>query len=783
MLCCPICGKEAYLSTEILFGIAGIGMKPSFRPTLIVGILLFSIASHAQKQALPPARAAGGGAVLEILADRQRKEGDLFFAEGNVELRYAGMRLTADRVTYNAKTRDAKVQGHVVFERENQHLEAESAKYNLETGRGNFTRVKGTFHAERQFSGAEQAEILASPNPFYFEAQEVERISEDAYVVRRGWVTVCEPNRPMWTFYASRVRIHPRGKARLTNAVFRFLKIPALYLPVASAPVGRLRESGFLLPHFSNSNNKGFIFGDSLFLAPADWLDFTLGAELLSRRGVAQRAEIRARPGEESFLNASYFAINDRGITDPSGNRIRHPGHTAHLDAVTKLRHGFRAVVDINALTSQAFRLAFSETFHEAVVSEVKSTAFLTNSSGGLYWNLFTTQYKNFISVSPEQAVVLRSAPGFELSSPVRALPRLPVYFSWDASLEGLRRSDTNLETSEMVRRFNLAPQVTMPIHLGHFLQIVPAVGVGLTSYGGQLTGGTFVEKGLNRFTQQASVDIRPPSFARVWNTPGRRLGDRVKHVIEPRIVYRYVNGVRDLNRFVRFDALDTLTDTSELEYSLTQRLFTRRNSEDSVREWVTWKVAQKYYFDPTFRGALADGQRNVFASFTSLSAFSFADRAKRFSPIISDIRINPGGPYEAEYRLDFDPHEGRVTASGLAVNSRPYKEFFLGLAHYSVRHSAILAPFSNQIRFQMGYGAVNRRGLNVLWGASYDFRQKFFQNNVVQVSYNGACCGIAVEFRRLALGPIRAENQLRLAFSLANVGTFGNVRRLERIF
>jgi LPS-assembly protein len=579
------------------------------------------------------------------------------------------------------------------------------------------------------------------------------------------------------------VKINPRGKARLTHAVFRLFRVPTLYLPTASAPVTRLRESGLLLPHFSNSNNKGFIFGDSLFLAPTDWLDFTLGAELLSRRGVAQRAEIHARPSEESSLNASYFAVNDRGITDPSGNRIRQPGHLAHLDAVTKLGHGFRLVADINALTSQAFRLAFSETFQEAVLPDVNATTFLTNNSRGLYWNLFAAQYKSFTSISPEQTVILRSAPGWEFRSPDRPIPRLPVYFSWDASMEGLRRHDPEIETSEIVRRFNLAPELTVPIHLGDFLQILPTVGVGLTNYGGQLVDGVFVKESFNRFTQHASVDIRPPSLARVWNTPGGLLGDRVKHVIEPRIVYRYVNGVRDFARFVRFDALETMTDTSELEYSLTQRLFTRADSEGSAREWVSWKVAQKYYFDPTFGGALAEGQRNVFASFTSLTAFAFADRAKRFSPIISDIRFNPGGRLDAEYRLDFDPREGRVTASGLAVNSRPYKEFFLALAHFSVRNQPVLAPISNQIRFQMGYGSINRRGWNVLWGASYDFRQKFFPNNALQVSYNGACCGIAVEFRRLALGPIRAENQFRLALSIANLGTFGTVRRQERIF
>jgi hypothetical protein len=45
--------------------------------------------------------------------------------------------------------------------------------------------------------------------------------------------------------------------------------------------------------------------------------------------------------------------------------------------------------------------------------------------------------------------------------------------------------------------------------------------------------------------------------------------------------------------------------------------------------------------------------------------------------------------------------------------------------------------------------------GWNASFGVSYDFRQQFLQNQLVQVSYNGACCGIALEYRRLALGPV----------------------------
>jgi LPS-assembly protein len=52
-----------------------------------------------------------------------------------------------------------------------------------------------------------------------------------------------------------------------------------------------------------------------------------------------------------------------------------------------------------------------------------------------------------------------------------------------------------------------------------------------------------------------------------------------------------------------------------------------------------------------------------------------------------------------------------------------------------------------------------------------------------VQVSFNGACCGIAIEYRRLALGSVRSQNRFHIALIIANMGTFGNLRRQEKIF
>ena len=93
------------------------------------------------------------------------------------------------------------------------------------------------------------------------------------------------------------------------------------------------------------------------------------------------------------------------------------------------------------------------------------------------------------------------------------------------------------------------------------------------------------------------------------------------------------------------------------------------------------------------------------------------------------------------------------------------------------------LQPLANQIRAQVAYGALTRRGWNVAMGFSYDVRQQILQSQLVQISYNGSCCGISVEYRRLTLLPVRTENQFRVSLNIANIGTFGNLRQQEKLF
>jgi LPS-assembly protein len=758
-----------------------------------------------KKQAKPAAKNGPGtpGAEATLEAKQQRQVGQIYYADGDVDVRYQNTRLRADHVEYNEDTRVVIARGHVQLDYLTQHLEATDARYELGTGRGTFHNVRATFAVQRrapapprQVNAMERQPaqtLLISPNPIYFEAQEAERIDENTYIVHRSWMTVCDPDHPTWKFYAPKATVHIKTSLRLENGNFRLFSVPVLYLPYATFPAEKQRSSGFLLPDSGESSSKGYIFGDAVYWAPTDWADLTLGAYYYSRRGWAQRGLLRMRPWENATLEVSYSGVEDRGLPQPTGPPINQGGHEARLLFTALLPNGWRAVADLDDLSSLTYRLAWSETYVQAVNSEVRNSAFLTKNFRGFSLNFAALSYQNYVNATPSQFVSLRTAPEVRFGSVDQApWQNLPFYFSFQAFSDAAHRSDTvtNFGTPNFVERSEIAPSVTMPLHWGSWLDVTPTFTLRSTYYGGQIQNGSFVNLGFFRNTEELSVDIRPPTLERVWGSAGS--GTKWKHVIEPEIVYNYVNGVTAFSRFVRFDEDETLTDTNELEYGVTQRLY-RRKKDGTAEEFLSWKLAQKYFFDPNFGGALVVGQRNVFQTTDALTPFAFASQPYQFSPIVSDLRIEPGKHFDTQFIVNFDPRHGQLTAVGTLMKLKPYKETFLTLAHFSAVNlptppqfnptDFIFEPRSNQVRALIGYGDLTRRGWNATFGASYDITQHQFQNQVAEVIYNSSCCGVGAGYRKFSFGNIRSENQYLWVFRIANLGSVGTLLRPEKIF
>jgi LPS-assembly protein len=792
----------------------------------------------AAAQATPCALAAAAqketGDVHTICAIQQEEEGSVYKLHGAVEIYYGTYVLRADEATYNSDTREATGSGHFALDGgpNDDHIRAARGTYNLALETGTFYDVTGT--TGLRFRGNQV--ILTSTAPFAFTGKVVEKTSPEHYLVSDGTITTCELPHPKWQFDARKIIVDAGGNAQLYHSTFLLHGIPVLYFPYATHPVEReSRQSGFLLPSVARSSTKGNVVGDAYYWAINRMMDATVGAEYFSLRGWSQRGEFRARPSETSYVDLNYFGVIDRGIGTPP---LKEGGENARLNAAGNI-DGFRGVANVDYLSSFLFRLAFNEVFSQAVYSEVKSTAFLSKSTDGYNLNGFAERYQNFLSTTPGQVVTITHAPSLDFSSVGQKLGRTPLYWSFDSSAAGLSRSEPQqgtcpgfscipaFRTGNLVERFDLNPEISLAL-LFRGWSLRPELILHETYYSERLIAGTLqspaqaVSDAINRQALETAVELRPPGLERVFDK--NFLGRKWKHVVEPQFVYRFVTGVNNYANVLKFDERDILTDTHEVGYGFVTRLYAKHNSEKPedcdpimsalmvggaapemtipwqhtnalanrpcppgplVREVVTWELAQKYFLDPTFGGALIPGQRNVFTTTEELTGIAFLTQPRHLSPLVSRLRVETSARTDAEWDLDYDFQNSRVNASTLLANYH-FGQVTIGggdaFLQIPAQSAASPARF-NQFRAALGYGRATKRGFSAAGSFGFDAESSALQFVSAQTTYNWDCCGVTMEYRSYTVANVRNENLFRFTFTLANIAGFGSMRPQERLY
>jgi LPS-assembly protein len=794
----------------------------------------------------PCARAAAAqketGNVDTICAIQQEEEGSLYKLHGVVEIYYGSYVLRADEATYNSDTKEATATGHFALDGgpNDDHIRASHGTYNLELETGRFYDVTGTTGLRFR----DNRVILTSTAPFAFTGKIVDKTSPQHYLVYDGTITTCELPHPMWEFDAHKVSVDVGGNAKIYRSTFILHGLPILYFPFATHPVEKeSRQSGFLMPSVARSSTKGNVIGDAYYWAINRMMDATLGAEYFSLRGLSQRGEFRARPSETSYVDLNYFGVIDRGIGTPV---VKEGGENVRLNSAGTI-DGFRGVANIDYLSSFLFRLAFNEVFSQAVYSEVKSQAFLSKSPDGFNFNGFVERYQNFLSTTPGQVITISHAPSFDSSGVDRQLPHTPLYWSFDASAAGLSRSEPQLgtcsgfipsctpafRTGNLLERLDLNPEISLPL-LFRGWSLRPEITVHEAYYSERLIPASrespalAVSDPINRQALETAVELRPPALERVFDK--EFLGRKWKHVIEPHATYRFVTGVNNFANVLKFDERDILTDTHEVEYGFVTRLYAKRTSakaEDcdpimtsltvggpapesiipwqhpstlanppcqagpQVREVVTWELAQKYFLDPTFGGALISGQRNVFTTTVDLTGIAFLTQPRHLSPLVSRLRVETSSRTDAEWDMDYDFQNNRVNASTLLANYH-IGPLTVGGGDAFLQIPAQTGPLSsssasparfNQFRAALGYGRVNKRGFSAASSFGFDAESKVLQFVSAQTTYNWDCCGMTMEYRSYSVANVRNENLFRFTFTLANIGGFGSLRRQERLY
>ncbi len=763
-----------------------------------------------------------------IRADEQEKVQDIYKVRGHVEIRFRNSTIHCDQATYDSTTGQVTATGHVVYEggTHHEHIVGTHATYDVSRDTGTFYDVTGSIGIQVK----NQMMFLQSSTPFFFTGKVVDKLGPDLYRVHDGIITSCQLPKPKWEYHPATAVVEVGGDAKLYHSSLRIKGIPVFYFPYVQHPVDNLgRQSGFLIPAIGQSNTKGFIIGDSYYWAINRNSDAEIGGFYFSSRGWAQTANYR-NIGWHYSLHAEYF-----GVIDEQGDPKYHQnqgGEEIKVNGTAALPWGFRGVVSVDYLSSYVFRLAFGQSFTEAINSEVRSAGFVSKSWSGNFLGLYMSRYQNYQSTVHGDVIDIAHIPSLQMAGFENPIAGSKFMYTYDLAGEGVSRHEPGFQTQNVVGRFDIYPTVSLPTFFRGWT-FRPEVGLRETVYSERLlptqnnTGviGIAVAEALNRNVASASMELRPPSVARIFDH--KLFGYVMKHVVEPYAVFRYETGVSNFANIIRFDYRDILANSSSVEYGVVNRLYAKKSKSNSkcylnpkylpsgtppaeaakklaadkticddnagaAREIFTFTIAQKYFFNPTFGGALVPNQRNVFDSSVDFSGIAFLTQPRNASPIITRALYNHVGT-SIQWDMDYDPVFNQINASTVFLGQRLTSKWTLlgGETYLHVpgevipsNAGQILAPdISNQFRVQLNYGSLAARGFSGAASIGYDVRNQYLQGATIQSTYNWDCCGLTFEYARWALGSVRNENAYRFAFSLSNVGTFGNLKRLQRIY
>jgi LPS-assembly protein len=658
-------------------------------------------------------------------------------------IEYQDIRVEADWIEYNKTTNQLTAGDRVKFTRAEELLNGGKLLFNLDDKTGTLTDVSGKAEG------------------YYLKAGEYERLPNGDWHLLKLSATACPGDCPKWGFTFKEAYVTPGKGYSGRNLTFRVRNVPILWFPKLTIHSDkRDRASGFLFPPgFARSTIKGTSVSGSYFWAMDRSYDTTFRGEYFAKRGPAGTIDFHARPNAATRIDVSEFFVFDR--LDQGGQRT-------HIRALSDLNEHWRGVANVDITSDFPFRQVFEDGFNLISSPIEQSQGFLTRNGEHSSLNFLYNRSAVFF---PGQSVVMRKFPAVDFQLPTNSVisGRIPVYFSLDGGITGMARRDSQIRTPAFMQRLDFHPSIEIPVLRSGLLSWSHRVGVRDTFYTHSLNESVVPEvtqQALNRGVFDYTMSITGPQLEKDYGS--------WKHVFEPTVEYRFVTGVDSFRQTVVVDEVDLVTNTNEVEYGLTNHFF-------SKWEFLTWRIAQKMYFDRSFGGALLGGRRNAFDPLMDLTGFAFSDGLpRRFSPVVSTFRIATTPNTSTDVQVDYDTERHEFRSAGIMGGIRR-SLFNSSVGYFFNKRTEIQQP-NNQLRALASVGQSSTRGFSGAFGFSYDIHNSIFQSSVGQLNYNAECYGLSFELSQVDLG-IRKEVGWRISLSLKNIGSIGNLRPQERLF
>ncbi len=572
-----------------------------------------------------------GGGTWSLGADNLSTIGNgaIIEAKGDVVLQRGTEILKADLVRYYTATGWVFVKGNVEIQSGQDYMTASEAEIDLE----NFT---GFLHDGAVFMNGQHV---------YMSGDYAEKHFGNVYEFENATLTTCSPDSPLWTLNADKALIDIDGVAQLRSVSASVSVVSTPPIPRMNVSLVEQRQTGFLPPSYSSSDNLGKSITVPFFLAINESHDLTLSGAYYTEDNIMVSAKYRAYPtlGTKWWLAGDYVFTHNEMVDDHYWLRGMGEGYVFESD--------WRYRVDLDFVSDVDFMLDYRTSYTGHANTTLELFKFFgrelvplqadRRSAGYIYRtinDIYLTAGFEFIQNPLYGSVYERSK-----DPTVQVMPQLAAYLFPYSPFDFVPlQIDTSLDISRYYKRYGTSiyssffnPRLSLPLDLKYF-SLLPQIRLVQRNYiaDEQENSAAPLEKvDINdRKTNDVLFDFQMQTMlqaSRVWNFDnsdfdlveeniGKTKTVAFQHRIEPRLTYLFTPE-HDQSHLPYYSQEDRFFSQNEFQFALHNVLTTKSESivqvpSDSDEVLLDTKAQYKTLARFTFGASydLQEAQRTV---------------------------------------------------------------------------------------------------------------------------------------------------------------------------
>ncbi|MBN2689736.1 MAG: LPS-assembly protein LptD [Gammaproteobacteria bacterium] len=626
-------------------------------------------------------------------------------------------------------------------------------------------------------------------------AATVERDSSKTLTLLNATYSTCQPNACTWQVRSSKLKLNSHaGYGKAYNVALTLKKMPIAYLPYLRFPLGKKRKSGFLFPSATYSNKSGFSLGIPYYLNLAPNYDALLTADIITKRGVLGKAEVRYItqtsqgkihaeyiPDDRLFKKYQKDSAQNYPTKGPVLSKLVHSsdnrGYFSWYNQ-TKFNQNWQSLINLNYVTDDYFFYDFGNKPWLINSDQLLNQAEISYSSQNWYFLTRVLGFQTLRQITQNLTTdnaQYRRLPQVDLNL---NLPHQKGGFSYQLNNDFVYFDHSrDIFTKRAITtgaRLNIQPEISRPTML-HGVNIDPELQVPITFY--QLQHSTpgmsnFATRALPIFDIDSNLELTRP--VNVFH-------NQYTQTLEPRLFYLWAPYENQDNitlfdtdlspfnfdnmfRTNRFDGYDRIGDANQVTLALTSKLLDSNTGIEKLSVSIGQIFALKRHDLFINNEKLLDPLANHF-----------------ISPLVGQMTYYLTPHWSATGDMAWDFSKRRINNDSFSIQYQPNQNTVFNFGYYFIKNGDMFANNTVSLnRIDTSFAWQLQKHWRILGDWNYNISSKNAQTYFYGLEYNSCCWAVRLVNSNLFRGydpknkPI-FDHRIYIQFLLKGLGNIGN--------